>query len=154
MHVRVVWTAEIKPDFVSRCIMWAQRRPYSHIGIVFDDQIVHAVGKGVCIEPVWPYLKQRKIVMEKEVSLHCSRDRFLGFIEGESGKEYSNWQLVAIALGVPWFPNGDKKRICSEFVANVLLKFGNVGRIPESFDYLDYVTPKCIENFLQPRSVE
>ena len=150
IKVKVVWTAETKPDFVSRAIMAFQRTPYSHVAIIFDGMICHAIGEGVCFSPAADYLADHVVVLERELELACSAERFMGFIEGESGKEYSEAQLLLIALGLKWFANGDEKRICSEFVANIISKFGlELIR----WEHLDHVTPKCLEKVLKPTRV-
>lgn len=131
--------------------MAAQRRPYSHVAIIHEGKIIHAVGEGVCVEDANEYLVERTVVFQRDVELYCSPDRFWGFVEGECGKEYSSWQLVAIALGVPWFANADEKRICSEFVANIVQRFGTELL---SWPSLDHVTPRCLEIALNPTRPE
>lgn len=154
--VRVVWLAEIEPDFHSRALMWWQQAPYSHVAIVIErdgvEVICHAVGKGVCIEVFEEILVDHKVVAQRVVDLKCSSDLLLGFVEGEEGKEYSDLQLLGIAIWGQWFKsfsffhNKNRKRICSEFVGIILQKWSSYKLEGDQ----DFWTPVYLEQLLDP----
>lgn len=142
MTVRVIWTVEDKPDLPSRLVMTFQRTPYSHVAFHVGGEIIHAVGKGVCREPISEFMRSHRIVAGRDVELHCSSEVFWARIEGELGKEYSQAQLLRIATGWKiWFGDNDsRKRICSEFVAALLHEYS----IHKFDGDLDVVTPRCV----------
>lgn len=156
LTVDVVWMQETPPDWSSRIIMLAQRANYSHVGIIGTaadgkKYLCHAIGSGVCYQESDTYMNSHKIVFKKTVDLSCSLDLLTGFVMGEDGKEYSDVQLVLIALNIKWrfLMNNKSKRICSEFVAAILSKWSTY-QIPEP---LDFVTPRNLFDILKPEAV-
>lgn len=158
INVDVVWMKEVPPDWSSRLIMFAQGTPYSHVGIIgtaADGKryLCHCIDVGVCYQDPDSYLNRHKVIFKKTVDLHCSLDMLTGYIMGEDGKEYSDVQLVLIALKLhwaSWFMNDKSKRICSEFVGAILSKWSTYN-IPEP---LDFVTPKTLFEILKPEAVK
>jgi hypothetical protein len=154
--VDIVWMTS--DHWKSRVIRFFSRAPFSHVAIVGKygnlDYLVHAVGKGVCYQPLQSYLDQGdRILFRKTIKLNCSNERLIGFALGEMGKEYSDTQLVMISLNLRWLPwlgNGGSKRICSEFVAAVLDLFSTEYEMPKP---LDFVTPKDLFDILKPSKV-
>lgn len=163
IQVDVVWMAETKPDWGSSLIMWWQGTPYSHVALVVGSEVCHAIDRGVCIEKLETYLQDHRIVFKKTIDLKCSIEELMAFCDGEAGKEYSDMQLVGIALladpstrigrwlrNRSWFLNGDSKRICSEFVAKILSKWSPRYVVTGE---LDYITPRDLLYALKPESV-
>ncbi len=149
---------EVDPDWKSRGIMFAMGTNYSHVGIVgyaSDGRkyLCHAIGGGVTYSQPMDYLGKHKIVFKKTIELSCSQDMLTGFVMGESGKEYSQTQLLLIAMKVrwPWMLNGDSKRICSEFVGVILHRWS--GYAPLLPLPLDCITPRDLYDVIKPEQV-
>lgn len=124
MEIKVIFSAEVNPDFMSKQIMNKFKTPYSHVLIQHEEgKIFHAVGKGVCVEDADPFFKDHIAVATFLVKLDVSRDFFYGFVMGANGKEYSQSQIAALASG-KGTENGDEKMICSELVGIILTKMG------------------------------
>lgn len=140
MKIKVVATREKEPDFVSRQIMAKDSVQYSHVLIAFDDKIFHAIGKGVCVQDAAPYFESHEAVESFDLELEVSRDYFMGFVRGSCGKEYSQSQIAALAIGRVE-NNGDEKMICSELVGLVM----NMGGIKLSGDQDSWRPIHCIE---------
>lgn len=162
--IDVVWTQEVPADWSSKAIMWGMGKNYSHVAIVGraldgKEYWCHAIDQGVCYTDPSEYLKNHIIVRKKSVQLTCTREELQGFIMGESGKEYSDSQLVF--AGVKDYPvlgwlarhlirlNGNEKRICSEFVAIVLFHYSEY-RYDLAKRNLDLITPAELEEILDP----
>lgn len=127
MKIKVVFSAEKEPDFMSRQIMNRDKVNYSHALIVFDgNKIFHAVGEGVCIEDAQKFFETHIAAHSFDLELKVSRDYFLGFVRGMKGKEYSQAQIAAIATGKGDSVNGDEKMICSELVGLVLTEMAGL----------------------------
>lgn len=123
MKIKVAFSKEKDPDFVSQQIMNKDKTDYSHVLIIYDDsKIFHAVGEGVCTDTLCKFEDEHELPFIFEIDLLVSRDYFLGFIDGSKGKEYSQSQIAAIASGKGGDINGDEKMICSELVGIVLTR--------------------------------
>lgn len=164
-EIDIVWFKEKHPTWKTKLIMWAMGTEYSHVGMlgVNDDgqeYLFHAVGEGVCVQPSHEYVnEERTIVRRKRVPLQCSMRELRGFVIGESGKDYSETNLLLIAAldyfkvkrivdAMNWLlGDGDAERTCGELTAKVLWLWSD--------DYLltgtiDNITPKDLEDILQP----
>lgn len=124
--IKVIFTREKDPDFISKKIMEKDGTNYSHVLIDYDEngerKIFHAVGEGVCIyaeNKYKDYYKSHIKAHEYEIELKVSKDFFLGYVEGSCGKEYSQSQIAAIAVG-GILENGDEAMICSELAGLVI----------------------------------
>jgi hypothetical protein len=127
--VKVAFTQEVNPDFISRAVMWALEKPYSHVLILFEDvdgkeKILHAIGKGTCIDEDKEYLKTHNIVRMYEVQMRVSREVFSGYARGRVGRDYAETNYINMALemmGVKWVPfkNGNSDVVCSSEVAAI-----------------------------------
>ncbi len=167
IKVEIVWFMNLEAEWSSKLIMKSMKKNYSHVAIIGTalngkKYVCHAVDQGVCYEDLNEYLKTHQVVRSKMVNLNCSQEVLEAYIQGEAGKEYSDTQLIAIALFAKpntrvgkWIrtklANGDSKRICSEFVAAVLRHYCTEYTMPED---LDYVTPSDLEDILQPTIIE
>lgn len=93
-------------------------------------------------------LKGCKVVARLGLTLNCSTDMLAGYLEGERGKEYGNVQIAGFV--VPFMQklvgNGNGKRVCSEFMGQIVHKFYKP--IPGDPDYW---TPKYLEKVLKPQ---
>lgn len=123
-QIKVVFTRETNPDFLSTQIMNKDKTDYSHVLVLFHDdnnieKIFHAVGEGVCVEDSEPYFKTHIKAHVFEIDLDVTKDYFLGFVRGSNGKEYSQSQIASMAVGKTE-KNGDEKMICSELVGIIL----------------------------------
>lgn len=125
--IKVIWMRETKPDWMSRLIMWWQEANYSHVGILYKDRLIHAIGEGVVSQEPQDYMHDHVVTLEKDIELTCSEEMLEGYLMGEVGKEYAESQLFYIGiskvlglLGVAPNLNGDARRICSEFVGVIL----------------------------------
>jgi hypothetical protein len=161
--IKVAFTQETEPDLVSKGIMYALGRPYSHVLIMFEDtdrntKIFHCIGKGTCIDNSLEYLKTHKIVKAYDIPMKCTREEFAMWVRGRCGREYSDSQYANILLnmiGIKWVPfkNDNAKAICSEEVA-AAAHLSQLD-IPENIE-LDLITPKDVEAFLdsQPKAIK
>lgn len=123
MKIKVAFSKEKDPDFVSQQIMKKDNTDYSHVLIIYDDsKIFHAVGEGVCTDDLCKFEDEHELPFIFEIDLSVTRDYFLGFVDGSKGKEYSQSQIAAIASGKGGHMNGDEKMICSELVGIVLTR--------------------------------
>lgn len=155
--IKVIWVAETNVDLGSRLIMWFQGTPYSHVGLVYlkTGKLWHAIPPMVTEDDLEEYMKDHKIVLEKEVELDCTEEAFEAYLEGERGKKYSNRQLVRIALrkpmellGLAKDINGNAERICSEFIGWPLFLYS----IYKLSGNRDYWTPECLAILMKPEA--
>lgn len=145
MRIEVAVSAEKEPDFVSRQIMKYMGAPYSHIFFIHKGKHIGVDGKGVNVVDMDFFLKDHMIMGSEFIDLEWSEEYFLGWVEGNKGKEYSESQYLGFIFdGVKsLFSDGSKELICSEFVARAL-DYSS----PRVLDYLrfgwdfDYVSPK------------
>lgn len=161
--IKVAFTQEHKPDYISKGIMFALNRPYSHVLIMFEDvdgnvKIFHCIGQGTCVDESCEYLKDHNIVKMYEIPMKCTRAEFAMWVRGRCGREYSDSQYVNILLkmiGVKWIPfkNDNAKAICSEEIAAAAHL--SMLDLPEKIE-LDLITPKDVEAFLdsQPKALK
>ena len=142
MKIQVAFTCEKKPDIISKIIMWVLKSTYSHVFLVHNESIYHSVGDGVCKIKLSDYLKTHNLIKYFDVELDCSEEVFEAFMAGEDGKDYSESQYIGFMFPFmqSYFDNDNEKRICSEFVAIVLEKYGK------------YVLPKDAD-FMHPKDV-
>ena len=146
-----IWvSAEIKPDFVSRMIMWWLKCDYSHIGIGLVDQdnelhtIYHSVGEGFSTLSVKDFLSHgKKIVGVKHIPVK-NPDQALGFLDGMMGKDYSEMQYIGFML--PWLKklvdNGEGELVCSEAATLFVQKYMVDGEIKFKDFNADFTSPK------------
>lgn len=156
--IKVCFTQEIDPDFVSRAIMWAEGTNYSHVMMIFEDmdgkeKILHSIGGGTCIDENCSYLTTHKIVRSFRVPMKVSQAEFCGYARGRVGREYSESQYLNQILRlckIPWMPfkNGNAKGICSEEVAYAALL--SALEVPQEglSKVLDLMSPKMVDEFL------
>lgn len=143
MLVEVCFTAERKPDLVSKLIMQFMGTNYSHVLFKVGGEVFHATGEGVNRIPVSEYLGNKKIIVHQiPVVLDCTANEFYAYMLGANGKEYSSSQY----LGFLFKPlrklvsNGEEKQICSELVARVLHKWAGI----EFHENLDFISPRDV----------
>lgn len=161
IEVEFIWTAETEPDWSSRLIMKSMGTPYSHVAMVLDGRIYHAVDKGVCEESFEEFMRTHKIVARKMVALNCSAEAFKAYMKRASGTEYSQSQLAVhgallmLPIGplgrgaLKWaFRNGRGKSICSEIAGDVLNDLQEFYKLEGDPDW-DW-TPAYLETVLQP----
>lgn len=152
--IKVKFVAEKHPDFVSRLIMDKYKTNYSHVLIEYEDNgvphIFHATGRGVHIMKGCELLKyhhSHNVVSFEDIRLDVSKDFFLGFVKGSSGKEYSQSQIAAIATGGVQ-ENGDEKMICSELVGVVLRDMSPVKIAGKQDGWTPYDIRRALDNHL------
>lgn len=155
----VAFTQELKPDLLSRIIMWVLRVPYSHVLMIFEDKdgnskIFHSIGKGVCVDEKLEYLNTHKIVTAYQVPMRATREEFAAHVRSRVGIEYSEGQYVNQALrwiGLKWLPvkNGKGKSICSEEVA-VAAPMSDL-ELPQDMRP-DWINPKDVDLYLAKQS--
>lgn len=147
MKLKVGFTKEIKPDFVSKCIMRVLGTNYSHVFFILNDFIYHSTGEGVNRVPLAAYLEDHEVVKTFDVELPTlSEEAFAAYMEGAGGKEYSNSQYIGFVLPFlqRFVSNGSEKMICSELVSVVLAKYGHY-KLPKQADFM---SPKDVEILL------
>jgi len=159
--VKIAFTKEINPDRVSKLVMWALQKPYSHVLILFEDidgkeKILHAIGKGTCIDEDKEYLKTHAITHMYEVPMRVSREVFAGWARGRVGRDYAESNYINMALekiGIKWVPfkNGNSDVVCSSEVAAIgwLTEL----ELPEGMIWrdvkLELVCPADVDSFLK-----
>ncbi len=126
-YIEVAFTKENAPDWISRAVMWAIDRPYSHVMIIFEDKdrkrkILHSIGGGTQIDETCEYLTTHTIVKSYKVPMKVSRSIFAGYVRGRVGRDYAETSYVNMfleKLGIPWVPfkNGNDDVVCSGEVA-------------------------------------
>ena len=142
MRIKVCVSHEKDRDFMSGVVETLIRRPYSHILIVYEDLIYHAIPGGITTEPFAEYCKTHDIMGEKEVELYCEPWVFLEHYKFYRGLPYTHLQALAFipVLG-KLFDNDRKRAWCSEFVAWVLNDLGRLWDLAE----VDLTTPRLFE---------
>lgn len=158
--IKVAFTQEINPDWISKTIMWFLETNYSHVMILFEDvdgkeKILHSIGKGTCIDADQEYLKTHKIVRAYKIPMKCTMEHFSGYAEGRVGREYSESQYFNMfleKLGIKWIPfrNGNSEGVCSEEVG-AAAELSQL-EIPEHVD-LDILDPAEIDVFLSRQAI-
>lgn len=146
--ITVAVSAEIKPDFVSRMIMWFTKATFSHIMIIDKGEIVHSVGEGNSKADLNKYLETHKL-QAKRIRLKKPYDYFRGYVDGSQGKEYSEsqyWGFLFKPLR-KFFRNGNEKEICSEYVARCLNHCCGY-----DFKDMDFLTPKQVWEDIEDES--
>lgn len=154
IKVKVAGSAEVKPDLVSKAIMFFTRAKYSHLYIVYKGIMYHCVDRGVCAEVYEYFLYPDHIEVESiEVELKCSEDEFHGYMRELIGKriEYSHKQYIGFILPFArkWLRNERNKGICSEMVCWVLSDLGT-----HEFVDADFLHPKQVMQILLEKSKE
>lgn len=152
-----VWiSAEAKPDLVSCTIMKYLGTNYSHIGIGLCDNEGHmhtiydSVGEGFRTMTTKEFTKNgEKIIKGIKYVEVVNRDRALGWLDGNIGKDYSEMQYIGFIF--PRFrkfvDNDSAKLICSEVVAS-FLKAHKVNGFDEIIN-ADFASPKDVWEALQ-----
>jgi len=166
--IKVAFTQEHQPDYISWFVMLALNRMYSHVIIVFEDiddkeKIFHCIGEGTLIDEEKVYLKTHTIIKQYEIPMKCSRVEFADWARKKAEKkiEYSNRQYVNIAVKFAirfinnWiglkiktpviFRNGDAAEVCSEAVASA--SHMSHLEVPATLE-LDMIDPEEIDDFL------
>jgi hypothetical protein len=150
MRFCIFISAEIKPDFVSRAIMWKLGCNYSHIGIGLKDEmgnlhtLFHSVGEGFSEISVGDFIAHgKRIVAVKDVPIK-NADFAMGYLIGMKGKEYSESQYFGFLIPKlqKYFDNDNRKLICSEAVA-LFLQEHMVGEF-EKIKQADFASPKDV----------
>lgn len=142
MKVQVCVSAEKVPDFVSLAIMRFLRWPASHIFLVYDDVMYHAVGEGVRSDDFREFCKDHHITDRVEVDLKCTPLEFASWFQEHQGIEYSDSQYLGFMVPFVRFlvRNGRKKAICSEFVSWAMIDFTDMDKA--LFEDADFKNPK------------
>ena len=150
MKFRIFVSREIKPDLMSRLIMWKFKADYSHIGMIVEDGetdpfIWHSVGKGFSTASL-PHFMQDHTIESVDITEYIKDKNYaLGYLQGRIGVEYSQSQYLGFIL--PWtrwlVRNKEGKGICSEEVARFLYHCckHHVHVDPNKFDF---VSPKDV----------
>lgn len=157
MKIQVVVVAEIKPDFVSSQIMRWMKAPYSHAAIIYNNMVYHCIEQGVCVQSLEDGLHDSVIVGSKEIELKCNEETFLAFIEGAKDKDYSETNLIGIALKklgfgksfYKYFSDGRSELFCDEFVAWTIetlsdFKFGKDLDLMDVKEMFEALPPKGV----------
>lgn len=146
MKIKVAFTKEKNPDFISASIMKFLGTDYSHVFFIHDGVIFHSVGQGVKREYLSNYLKTHDITDVFEVDLDLTYKEFESYMYGAEGKEYSESQYIGFILPFmkKFVRNGKEKTICSELVSEVLEKFGGF-KLPNEADFM---SPKDVYDML------
>lgn len=146
--VKVAWTREKDPDWVSKEIMDFLDTDYSHVFFINDGFIYHATGEGVNKTPLDKYLETHIIVHERMLPLPLmTEDSFKAYMAGADSKEYGHLQYIGFIA--PWLQrfvkNGNTKQICSELIAEVGRDYGNL-KLPKEQDFM---SPKDVLDLLK-----
>lgn len=149
VKIEICSCRELDPDLPSTVIMWYQGEPFSHILVVvtYDDgfeEIFHSVERGVCREPLSPYLKDH--VLPHRIQLKPQNYRtysdVVAYMEGSLGIKYSKLsQFIGYALSFlrPRMRDGRARMKCSDFVVDVIR------------NGLRYTTDDIDEDFTTPK---
>lgn len=146
MKIQIFGSKEKKPDTLSKVIMSRLGCDYSHVGIIFDGIIYHAVGEGVCTISQEEFLKERDFSLLLDVTnkVQPSTDILFGWLEGRKGTEYSTSQYLGFAFPElqRFVDNGAEKVVCSELAYEFAVFAGILptGHFPNQ----DFVDPKMI----------
>lgn len=154
--IKVGFTSEINPDFVSRMIMKFEKTLYSHSLILFEDldfkeKIFHSIGEGVLVDANGDYLKTHKIVRMFEVPMATTREGFCMYVRGRcsakveySQSQYLNQIFRLAGLSLKLVDNDGAKTICSEETLMALAHSKlNVANLEP-----DTISPKMLCEFL------
>lgn len=146
MKIEIFASKEKKPDMLSKIIMKRLGCNYSHVGIIFDDQIYHAVGEGVCKADQDKFLQDRTYseLLDVTDKVQVSKEALYGWLEGRLGTEYSTSQYLGFAFPElrEHIDNGSEKVVCSELAYEFAVF---AGLLPKGhFPNPDYVDPKML----------
>ena len=139
-------SSEIDPDFVSKEIMETIGAPYSHCGVIAEEDdsetIYHATGKGFHSQDIPSFLAEGKQFVHKfEMKLTVHPEFALGYLEGNIGKEYSESQYLGFINKrfEKLVENGAEKLICSEALTLFALKCCGLQKsnLTEGTDFID-----------------
>ena len=140
-YIEVAVSRERKPDIVSKLIMWFTKANYSHILIIKDSVVYHAVGQGTCSVSLTDFLVKRELVQIQKVRLKVDEEFFMGYVTGADGKDYSESQYIGFLFRpLQRFVRNKKERtICSEYAARIL----NIC-CGYDFEGADFLSPKDV----------
>jgi hypothetical protein len=138
MEITVAVMAEHTPDTFSRIIMKWLGVKYSHVAIIYNGMVYHAIQKGVCCEPFSEVSKVDYIFDSLDVRLNVTKDYFNGFMKGCVGRDYCETQLVGYAFSPikKLVSDGRREFTCSEFGAWVLECMAGY-KWEENLDFVD-----------------
>lgn len=146
--VKVAFTKEKEPDFVSKMIMKFMGTNYSHVFFILDGYIYQSTGEGTHRCNLENYLETHVIVDEYMVALALmTPESFRSYMAGAKGKGYGHWQYLGFMF--PWLQkfvtNGSSRQICSELVAEVLRDYRPM-KLPKNADFM---SPKDVNILLR-----
>lgn len=161
-EVELLWIAEDKPDRFSALIQWFLNTPYSHcaVKVKSSGMIWHAIPGGVQEQAPAEVMRGCHIVAARSITLKCTDEELLRFLESERGKPYAHRGNVGLLIDklpsllrdlVMVFSkrvraHRDEERNCSEFMGVIVHKFFKPlkGR-------RDGWTPLLMEKWMQPK---
>lgn len=147
MKIFYASAAEITPDFKSHGIMKFLGTNYSHVLHIIEPEagepfLWHSTGEGVNCKLLRDFLQTHRLIHKFDVTdrLIVSADRFLGYLEGNEGKDYSETQYAGFINDVfkRRVGDGPSELICSEFTARSANKYTSLQIKGDE----DFVTPK------------
>jgi len=155
MHI-VFSRARSPLAFLSKIIMWVEKRPYSHVSVHFQEPatrmpLVFQASKGL-VNFFYKDTFDRHNVVTHCYVMPVSPAEYMQIWQysvKKMGSDYGWLELVSIATEKlfhvkGWFRNGNKSNICSELAARVCRKAGLA--MPEN---LDNLTPSGLHNFIK-----
>lgn len=154
MRIFYASAAEIKPDFKSSTIMKYLGCDFSHVLHIIEQPgeepyIWHSTGEGVNKKYLSDFLKDHVLKHKFEITdkLVVHPERFVGYLEGNEGKDYSETQYFGFISDIfgpvkRWLQkesdDNTRELICSEFTSRSANKYTSL-RIKGDEDFQ---TPK------------
>lgn len=143
---------EIKPDFVSRNIQRAIKANYSHVGVLHNGILYHAVGEGTCKVDYELFLRSHTCVVRRRVIIPVRRECCARvWLEARMGQKYSLVQYLGFAFPflrfIPFINNGRRETVCSEFGADFVCDNSELSAIAtRAYGDCDWINPKeCLD---------
>lgn len=157
MKIYYASSAEINPDWKSKDIMHFLGCNWSHVLHIIEPDngeayIWHSTGEGVNRMLLNQFLKTHVLIHKFDVTDRITShiERFLGYLEGSNGKDYSETQYAGFIPAVEsiknWFKSkvddNESELICSEFTARTANLYTNLVIKGDE----DFIDPK---NFIE-----
>ena len=142
MKIKIGFTREIKPDLVSKGIMFYLGTDYSHVFFILGEWSYHSTGEGVHKVLLSEYLKTHILVKEFEIDTAHDENAFLAYMSGAEGKDYGQMQYLGFIFPSlqRFVKNGPAKTICSELTSVYLRDYCGKKLLKDP----DFMSPKDV----------
>jgi len=151
VKIEVFFAAEKNPDLFSRIIMRVMRAPFSHVGLLINDEVIYdCVDEGFRKTDKDSFLAEHIFADIIDISKYqrVSDAEGIGFLEGRIGTPYAYRQLAGFLIPVlrGYLADGISKQVCSEAAMYCITYLTSLRMEVAGFDWVD---PVVVHNFLK-----